>query len=422
MPKPYLISLLATVLFSSALGARFQPAPAVVAFTSAIQIVSSGESIQAAIDRAPEGGWVLVKPGTYVESGDATNGLNLTRSVHLVGLSTPGKPVTLRNAGSQANGIAAVPAEHTDCMRCHSTLAPPFTTHPWVEMTVSNDPVIDGLTVAGITIEGFTNNGLFTRNVANFRIVNVHSVDNANYGIFPTLSQDGIIAGSSATGSRDSGIWIETSKRVTATGNTMQGNVIGLEISNSEDIVVSHNQIRDNSIGVAILYLRHLFAQAPDMQRVTFRHNAVVGNNRPNFAEPGTLVSALPRGVGLFLLGADRTLIADNVFNGHGLAGLGIIDYCVGVTGTSRDCTVDAAITPAFLLDTPASDNIVVRNRFVGNGLNPPTHPFAFAAGDIGLLTLGDHGNCFAGNTLTSFFSLIGGLPDCQTPAASGPP
>ena len=195
MRRSALIVVILAASMPFALGASSGPA---------VQIVSPGGSIQAAVDRAPKGGVILIRPGTYIESRDVTNGLNLTRSVHLVGLSTPGKPVILRNPGWQANGIAAVPAEHTDCRRCHSTLAPPFTTHPWVEMTVSHDPEIDGLTVAGLTIEGFTNNGLFTRNVSNFRIVDVHSVDNVNYGIFPTLSQDGLIANSSATGSRDS--------------------------------------------------------------------------------------------------------------------------------------------------------------------------------------------------------------------------
>ena len=35
-----------------------------------IQFVSPGQSIQAAIDRAPEGGWVLVQPSIYQETAD----------------------------------------------------------------------------------------------------------------------------------------------------------------------------------------------------------------------------------------------------------------------------------------------------------------------------------------------------------------
>ena len=36
------------------------------------------------------------------------------------------------NAGGQRNGIVAVPAAHTNCMGCHSSLAPPFSLLPGV--------------------------------------------------------------------------------------------------------------------------------------------------------------------------------------------------------------------------------------------------------------------------------------------------
>jgi hypothetical protein len=50
----------------------------------------------------------------------------------------------------------------------------------------------------------------------------------------------------------------------------------------------------------------------------------------------------------------------------------------------------------------------------VNNGTNPnPADPFAFTAADLGLLTFGDHGNCYADNVFTTAFSLIGVLPPC---------
>jgi hypothetical protein len=56
-----------------------------------VQVVSPGRSIQAAVDRAPTGGWVYVLPGVYRETADATNGLNITKPINLVGLSTSKK-------------------------------------------------------------------------------------------------------------------------------------------------------------------------------------------------------------------------------------------------------------------------------------------------------------------------------------------
>src|SRR3954447_7768212 len=85
-----------------------------------VQVVQPGNSIQQAIDRASPGGWVLVEPGVYREAADATNGLNITKGINLIGLSTSRKRVVLENAGGQRNGIVAVAAAHTSCMRCHS--------------------------------------------------------------------------------------------------------------------------------------------------------------------------------------------------------------------------------------------------------------------------------------------------------------
>lgn len=92
-----------------------------------IQFVSPGESIQAAINRAPEGGWIFMQAGTYQETADSTNGLTITRGINLAGLSTADKKVVLVNSGGQRNGIVAVPPANTNCMSCHSSMAPPRT-------------------------------------------------------------------------------------------------------------------------------------------------------------------------------------------------------------------------------------------------------------------------------------------------------
>jgi hypothetical protein len=78
------------LLLATALLALASPAAA-DAGGRLLQIVSPNQSIQTAIDRAAEGGWIFVLPGTYRETADATNGLNITRGVHLVGLSTARK-------------------------------------------------------------------------------------------------------------------------------------------------------------------------------------------------------------------------------------------------------------------------------------------------------------------------------------------
>jgi len=84
------------------------------------------------------------------------------------------------------------------------------------------------------------------------------------------------------------------------------------------------------------------------------------------------------------------------------------------VQGGPFDCSVDPDVTSGFLADHEATNNRVVDNILRNNGLHvDPATPFAFAASDLALLTVGDHGNCYAGNVFGTSFSLIGVLPPC---------
>ena len=378
-----------------------------------VQFVSPGQSIQAAIDEADEGGWVFVRPGVYREAADATNGLNITKAINLIGLSTPRKRVILDNAGDQRNGIVVVPNDRTACMSCHSSLAPPFEVLPGIPRGLKmREPMIRGFSIRGITIRGFANNGLFTENVDGFVIDDVESIGNANYGIFPTLSKNGIITNSRVTGSGDSGVWVETSQNILVTRTLTEGNLMGLEVSNSDDVAFIDNESRNNAIGLGLFVLPGLFADRPGAKRITVRNNYIHDNNRINDAPPNTLSGSLPAGLGILHMGVDDSIITRNRIENNGLGGVAVVDVCVAWSGTDRDCAVNPRITPEFLADQDATNNRVARNVLVGNGVNPPPSPFAFAASDLVLLSFGA-GNCFANNTFATSFSIIGGLPPC---------
>jgi parallel beta-helix repeat protein len=387
---------------------------------SSLQFVLPGKSIQQAIDRAKPGGWIFVLPGTYRELADPVNGLNITKSgIHLVGLSTKRQRVILENAGNQRTGIAAVPADRTQCMNCHTDMAPPF---PLIEgadphAMKSTAPSIEGLLISGITIKNFKNNGLFTEHVNHFAIVDVESVGNKNYGIFPTLSRNGLISHSKASGSDDSGIWVETSENVRVTHNVVEGNVNGFEISNSENITLAHNVARGNSVGLASLFLPDIFDNRDDATGYVVRDNLFVDNNRPNFARPGSILAMVPAGTGILHVGADESRFERNRIQGHHFTGLAIADYCVVTSGTLFDCSVDPTVSLGFIVDSEATGNRVIDNVITGNGTQPdPENPFSVFASDVALLTTGDHGNCYSGNLFDTVASLLGILPECSGP------
>jgi parallel beta-helix repeat protein len=281
----------------------------------------------------------------------------------------------------------------------------------------STEPKIHGLVIRGITIKDFINNGLFTENVDNFAIIDVESVGNKNYGIFPTLSSNGVITHSKVSGANDSGIWVETSENVRVTHNLVEGNVNGFEISNSSNITIAHNVARNNTVGLASLFLPDIFDERQDASGYVVRDNVFSNNNRPNTARPGSVLSMVPSGTGVLHVGADQSSFVHNRIEGHDFAGLIIADYCVVVADTPFDCGADPDVSPGFLLEQEATDNQVVDNVIANNGTNPdPSHPFAPFASDIALLTAGDHGNGFCANEFETVASLIGTLPECAAP------
>ena len=381
-------------------------------------VVRPGDSIQTAIDRAKPGTRIYILAGTYKEVQNPTNGLTITKNgLTIIGQKTKKKRVVIENAGSQRNGIVVVPEDRSDCMGCHTDLAPPFPVHPGTPMGLKmRDPMMHGIEIRSITIKGFRNNGLFTENVDGFKIIDVESIDNLNYGIFPTLSKNGLISHSKAIGSSlDSGIWVETSENVTVQHSFVSGNVNGLEVSNSDDILLAHNEATGNTVGAAILLLPDIFDDRPGAKRIDLRNNWIHNNNKENTARPGSILSFVPSGTGVLYLGVDQSTVSNNRIENNGFSGVATADYCLAVLGTPFDCFTgsDPTITPEFLADQAATDNAVVDNVLVNNGTNPdPLHPFAFAAADLTLLSL-EPSNCYAGNVFTTFFSIIGVLPPC---------
>lgn len=373
--------------------------------------VQAGESIQAAIDAVAPGSTILIEPGIYHESGNSQNGLNISKGIKLIGLSDGDNGVVLENTGGQRNGVVVVPSSRTDCLSCHVTLAPPFTLSSGVATGGDTTPVIHGLEIRNLTIRGFINNGLFTERVDDFKIINVHSVDNRNYGIFPTLSSNGIIQHSSATGADDSGIWVETSTNVLVTENFVEGNVNGFEVSNSDYIRLTNNEVTNNTVGIALLVLTDLVDERPGTNKVLVQDNWIYDNNKVNSGTPGSLLSELPAGIGVLMLAVDHSIVKNNLIEDHNFFGVVIADYCLAVQGTSFDCLSNP---PPATFDPVPENNKVIGNTLINNGTNPPSSPFAPFAADITLFVPGDFGNCFLDNQFTTFISIAGDR-QCQT-------
>jgi hypothetical protein len=80
-----------------------------------------------------------------------------------------------------------------------------------------------------------------------------------------------------------------------------------------------------------------------------------------NFAEAGTVVAMVPAGVGMLVLAADQTEIADNEIRGNDSVGIAVIAYVDDLFPAPED--------PEF--DIYAEGNFIHDNTFENNGAMP---------------------------------------------------
>jgi hypothetical protein len=386
-------SLLAVVLFTTATVAN-----------AAVHRVFPDESIQAAIDAAAAGDTILVEPGVYQETGNTQFGLHITTdNLRLIGNVTPGLgdagKVRLVQFGTQDTGVYAAPAG------CGP------------DKGVGGCPdELQGFYIRGFTVEDFPNNGIQTRFVSDFEIVANESVRNLHNGIYPTISANGLVLNNVSYGSLDTAMWVAASENVRVIGNEMYDSVIGFEITVSNEVVVTQNDIHDNTVGVGLFHPNAAGnAQLPVMANWVIEHNDIYDNNAPNAAPPGSFQAGLPPGVGVLLLGVSDHVVAKNTVENNDFVGIGVLGWCTATaTGDpNRNCINDPPQA-----EPSANNNLVAQNTMVGNGLNPPPSPVSFLAADITYFNLIEpsSGNCFEKNTPKDGFTFVSSEPDGQLP------
>jgi parallel beta-helix repeat protein len=370
--------------------------PPALAPGARILTVRPGESIQAAVDQAAPGDAVVVMPGTYREAGrpcptepSVTCAVVVrTPGLSLVGLPAGGQAVVLENAGGQDQGIAVAPPspDGAACM---------------------NDPArrLQGSRVQGFTVRGFGGDGILLFCVEGFALLGNAAQDNGEYGLFPSHTVGGRVAGNVASGSNDTGIYVGQSRDVVVESNLARNNVSGFEVENSSGVTVQGNLSTGNTAGILTFTLPFL--------DVTFNadnllaRNLVTGNNRANTClDPSDVVCRVPSGTGMLVLAADRNRLEGNVVTDNDTAGVAVFDFCTA-TG------LDAAGCAALPIDPFPDGNRVVGNVVLGNGRVPDTArlPPGVPGGDL-LWSGAGTGNCWSDNLARTVVSPVP-LPAC---------
>lgn len=222
-----------------------------------------------------------------------------------------------------------------------------------------------GVTVEGLTAKNTPGDGIRADGVEGitFRDMAVRwdaeaSTDNGAYGLYPVSSSDVRIERCIVNGARDAGIYVGQSQRILVADSEAYGNVAGIEIENSTDAEVVNNHVHDNVGGLLVFNLPDLPVQ--DGSRAKLHKNIVENNNLESFAEQGTVVAAVPPGVGIIILASDDNEIHDNTIRNNRSVGFVLLNYTTALFEPTEDPDFDAF----------PEGNYVHDNVFEGNGTN----------------------------------------------------
>lgn len=367
--------------------------------SSSTVTVHSGESIQAAVGRAPANATIVVEPGLYHESPTGPTAVIISKDgMHLIGQPTAGHPVVLENAGGQQNGIVVAPGDSTIISKDeHPGEHPPCG---------ENNHLIHDFLLQGFTVRGFDQFGVYLACVDGFTLSQNFTDANQLYGLFPVRSHNGTMSSNETQNTTlDAALYVGQSDHVTITGNRTHDNILGLEIENSSDITATNNQVFNNTLGVIADIMPGL--QKKDQTNVLIDNNDVHDNNRPNTAGEGESTEQTPPGTGVVVLGGSMVTVQNNQVSNNGFAGIIVASFC---TGSSEPCT-DLDVDP-----NPEHSRIL-NNQLSNNGTNPPPDPLeSQLAADLIWDKTGT-ANCWAGNTPEATVKVLGGgrqLPMCQ--------
>jgi parallel beta-helix repeat protein len=320
-------------------------------------------TIQAAVDAANPGDTVRLPPGTYHE-----NVLVTKDNITIEG-----------SAGSILDGTG-LPGTSGIAVRSLTPLVR-----------------INGFRLTGLQIQNYSRNGVILVGVDNYVIDHGVYINNDAYGIFPIRSSHGLIEFNRVSGSNDTGIYIGQSSDAVIRKNHITDCTVGINVEVSSNITVQNNTAMENSVGMFVAVLPGL--SVTETTNIQILGNLLNKNNRPNpVTDPADILSQLPSGVGLLIMGADHLIAADNKVSGNNSGGIALIQVPPAL----------AALDPR--VDPFPDHNRLSKNVVLSNGSDPDPKIAPFPPSDL-LWDLSGADNCWSDNIYKTSFPTA--LPAC---------
>ncbi len=308
---------------------------------AAHQVVSAGQSIQAAIDRARPGGEILVLPGTYRGS---------------LRITVP--RLTLRGMGPSTLIVPSAHRTENACARAGHGVC----------VTGTARAGATGVRLESFTVSGFAKNGVNAAYADRLRVIGVTARNNGEEGISEERSVRGLFRDDTAEDNGQAGIFVANTVSTEAgaldtrgtlvSHNHLSGNRMGVVLRRVRDLTVRDNLVTANCGGVFVVGDENV----PRAGDLTVTGNDVIANNK-HCASDGRL--PFIQGTGILLTGTEKVRVTGNqVVNNTGTSpmsgGVVLFGSNVGVHDTGN------AVTGNVVVGNGPAD-LAVRDQGTGN-------------------------------------------------------
>ncbi|KAJ9651597.1 hypothetical protein H2198_009126 [Neophaeococcomyces mojaviensis] len=300
--------------------------------------VKSGQSIQAAINTAQPGNWILVEAGTYHEQLTITSD-----EINLVGLGA----ILVPPSSPQTNTCSGLGGPNTEAGICVTgsdvELAPFVVEHRKI---VSVGRTVKNVLITGFEVRGFSGENIAVVGAENVQVIGNKLVDGDQYGCLVVGSSNTQVEGNavvSNTNLRFISVCVDNSPGIQVSSNHVSGYVIGLCVQTS-GADIRNNDVVNSCTGAFV---------DPGVKGAKLTKNHISNANATCTAIPGVGIS------GITIYGASDTTVQYNLIEGLTAGGLpGQTAVAVAILDTATD--------PVLL----ASGNIVTKNILRNNDLD----------------------------------------------------
>ncbi|HYB97687.1 MAG TPA: parallel beta-helix domain-containing protein [Candidatus Limnocylindrales bacterium] len=375
-------------------------------------VTNGAGAIQTAVDAAATGDKLLVQSGTYNES------------VHIPSATCNGGDndglSCLGDSECPGGGVCESPADNLAIVGCGAAadnrpvLEPPLMGADPNGITAAG---VDGLHFQALELRGWDENGVFATNADGISFRDIYGDgataddDFSVYAVFPVVSRNVVVEGSEVINVRDAGIYVGQSEDITVRFNDVHDNVTGIEIENSLTADVYGNTATANTGGILSFKL-----PGPAIQTHGFHNffdNLSYANNTPNFAIPGSTVSAVLPGTGFMIISDDDSVYRHNFLRDNDTFGFAILDQEI----------INVLVEGPGPFEPTSPDQDTERLQFRNNNVrenggnpDPSTEEFNSYGNWVFALSTDTNGTCFEGSTINPTFTLHEGseaFPDC---------